>query len=148
MAKTKNIKELSIPVELGGMLNCLFKNVMVQEPEASVPNMNHEPAVDMFSTAENVIIEVELPGVRKEDIEIDLLRSVLTIKGLKYECFNDKRVNFVCMERSFGKFCKIIELMHPVDTTRIKAVYKNGMLTITLPKVRDRRGVPNKIPVE
>ena len=148
MAKTRSEKDLSIPVELGGIFDCLLKDVRVREPEFNVSHINHEPVVDMFSTSDSIVIEVELPGVRKEEIEINFMRNLLTIMALKYECFSARRINFVCMERSFGRFCKVIELNQPVDSAGIKAVYRDGILTITLPNVEDRRGVSKKIPIE
>lgn len=110
--------------------------------------INHSPATDMFSTADSIIIEIELPGVRQEEVDISILRNTLTIKALKYECFDEKKVNFVCMERSFGKFFRVIDIQCPVDTTRTKAVFRDGLLTITLPKIGEKRGIPRKVMIE
>ncbi|MBI3752518.1 MAG: Hsp20/alpha crystallin family protein [Deltaproteobacteria bacterium] len=118
---------------------------IVSHGEAAI---NHMPVVDMFSTADSIIVEVELPGVRKDEIDVSILRNTLTIRGLKYECFDEKKVNFVCMERSFGKFFRIIDIPCPVDTTGIKAIFREGLLTIMLPKVEEKRGAPRKIVIE
>ncbi|MBI5682010.1 MAG: Hsp20/alpha crystallin family protein [Deltaproteobacteria bacterium] len=148
MARTKNMKEPSIPIELGGILNNLFGGFANRNTDDVAAQINYEPLIDIFSTDNCIIIEMELPGVKKEDIEISFMRSAITIKGIKYENYNDKKMKFVCMERSFGKFCSVVELTSPVDTAKLKAVYKDGVLKITLPKFSDRRGVQKKIPVE
>ncbi|MBI5047396.1 MAG: Hsp20/alpha crystallin family protein, partial [Deltaproteobacteria bacterium] len=78
--------------------------------------INHTPVVDMFSTPDSIIIEIELPGVRQDEVDVSILRSTLTIRGLKYECFDEKKINFVCMERSFGRLFRVIDIPYPVDT--------------------------------
>ncbi|MBI5286121.1 MAG: Hsp20/alpha crystallin family protein, partial [Deltaproteobacteria bacterium] len=111
-------------------------------------NVNNQSPVDMFSTCDKIVIEVELAGVRMEDIEVTILHNTLTIRGIKYECFDEERINFVCMERNFGNFCRNIELPYPVDATRTEATYKDGLLTIVLPRVEERRITPRRIPIE
>lgn len=147
IAKVKEMREPSIPIELGGILNNLFEGLVNRSTDAA-PKVNYEPIIDIFSTDDCIVIEMELPGVKKEDIEISFMQNVITVKGIKHKCSDDKKMNFVCMERAFGRFCKSIELTSPVDTARLKAVYKDGILKITLPKFNDRRGVEKKIPVE
>lgn len=117
-------------------------------PSHSHAIMNHIPAADIFSTSDDLIIEIELPGVRQEDIDISILRNRIVVNALKYECFSEKKVNFVCMERNFGRFIKTIDIPCPVNTTKIKAICRDGLLTIILPKIADNRGVPKKIVVE
>lgn len=112
------------------------------EPIAHIPN------VDMFSTNSELVIEVEMPGVRREDIEITLHKNTLTIKAIKFECFEEDKINYVCMERSFGKLSRAIEIPFPVDTVRVKASYKNGILTIIIPRVADKRSHTKKVPIE
>ncbi|OGP11826.1 MAG: hypothetical protein A2056_03630 [Deltaproteobacteria bacterium GWA2_42_85] len=128
-----------------------FQYVFEESEKIVLPrdvSITHTPVVDMFSTAGAVIVEVELPGVRQEEVEISILQNTLTIRGVKYECFEEKKINFVCMERSFGRVFRVIDIPYTVDTSRIKAAYKNGLLTIELPKVAEKRGVPKKVNVE
>lgn len=110
--------------------------------------ITHMPDVDVYSTPDELFIEVELPGVRKEDIEVFLHKNTMTIKALKYECYNDNKVNYVCMERVFGRLYRSIEIPFPVDTVNVKAVYKSGVLTIVVPRVEDKRNHTKKIAVE
>ncbi|MEE9614950.1 MAG: Hsp20/alpha crystallin family protein [Thermodesulfobacteriota bacterium] len=107
------------------------------------------PRADIFSTSDDfVVVEVELPGVRSEDIEVTLFKNALSIKALKYECFEDNRVNYVCMERSFGRLFRTIEIPQVVNPAKAKAVYKGGVLTIRMPRVEEKRGRLQHIPVE
>lgn len=110
--------------------------------------ITHIPNVDMFSTASELIIEVELPGVRKEDIEVSQSKNTLTIKALKFECFEDEKINYVCMERSFGRLFRTIEMPFPVNTVNIKATFNNGVLMIVVPRVEDKRSQTKRIQIE
>jgi HSP20 family protein len=106
------------------------------------------PSVDMYSTAEDLVIEVEMPGVRKDDIEVIFHKNTLTLRALKFDCFEENRINYVCMERVFGRVFRAIEIPFPVDTARIKAIYKNGILIIRIPRVEDKRSRTKKIDIE
>ncbi|MFQ5441730.1 MAG: Hsp20/alpha crystallin family protein [Thermodesulfobacteriota bacterium] len=110
--------------------------------------ITHIPNIDMFSTAEVLTIEVELPGVRKEDLELALVKNTLRLTALKFECFENNKVNYVCMERNFGRLYRTLDLPFPVDTSRIKAVYKDGILTITMPRVEDKRARSRSVNIE
>lgn len=108
----------------------------------------HVPNADVFSTDHELIVEVEMPGVRKEDIEVSITRSALVVKALKYECFDERKINYVCMERAFGKLCRTIELPFTVDTAKVKAVYRNGILAVTIPRVEDKRAKSIRVRIE
>jgi HSP20 family protein len=123
-----------------GMEDCL----RLRGPEP----INYVPHVDIFSTEKELIVEVELPGVNREDIDVSLFKSALNIKALKYECLEENKVNYVCMERAFGRIFRSIELPMPVNSTKIKACYKNGVLTIVMPRIEEKRGKPKQIAVE
>lgn len=110
--------------------------------------ITHTPNLDVYSSPVEVVVEVEMPGVRKEDIEVTLLEDILTIKALKYECFDEDKVNYVCMERAFGRILRKVEIPFPVDTSRMKAVYKRGVLTVRIPRIEEKRGSAKKVPIE
>ncbi len=110
--------------------------------------INHVPQVDIFSSKEELIVEVELPGVRRKDIDVKLFKTTLNLKALKYDCFEEDKGNYMCMERSFGRVFRTIELPVPVNTSKTKAIYKNGILTIVMPRVEEKRGKPRNITIE
>ncbi len=114
----------------------------------NVDTVNNIPPADMYSTNDFFIIELEMSGVRQEDIELTIFNNVLTVRGIKYECFKDPKVNYICMERTFGKLFRNIKLPCPTNPAQIKAVFKNGLLTLQLPRVAEKRGEKKSIPIE
>jgi HSP20 family protein len=135
-------------MESANMLQFIVEDMEDMLTHPDVDTVNHIPPADMLSTSEELVLEVEMPGVRQEDIKIIFFNNTLTIKGMKYECFKENKVNYVCMERSFGKLFRSVKISHPVNATRIKAFFKNGLLTIRLPKVGEKRGKTRKILIE
>lgn len=102
------------------------------------------PALDLYQSNDNVVAVVELPGMRKEDIEISLHEGMLTISGeRKHESGeNDKAER---SERYVGKFRRSITLPTRVDASKVNATYKDGILTVTLPKAEEAK--PRQIKV-
>jgi HSP20 family protein len=102
------------------------------------------PALDLYQNSENVVTIVELPGMRTEDIEISLHDGTLTISGeRKRETSNGERAERT--ERYIGKFRRSIMLPTHVDANKVSAVYRDGILTVTLPKAEEAK--PKQIPV-
>jgi len=104
------------------------------------------PRVDMFDHVDKVIVKAELPGVKKEDIEISVAGGVLTIKGERRAEEEVKDEDYYCCERFRGTFYRAIQLPTDVETERIEADYTDGILEITLPKVPEVK--PKKIEVK
>lgn len=148
MAKISKKPPRTSPIEIDQINQFIFESGLDDDTGFIRPEpITHIPNVDMFTTPADLVIEVELPGVRKEDIDITLCKDTLTIKALKFECFEEDKINYVCMERSFGRLFRTIELPFPVDTARIKANYDNGILIVTIPRVEDKRNMTKKIPI-
>jgi len=106
------------------------------------------PDIDMYSTAEELTIEVEMPGVNKGDIELYIHNNTLKLTALKAEAMEDKKTNYVCLERVFGRLYRSIEIPFPVNTSKIKAAFKDGLLTIVIPRVEDKRSCRKSVPIE
>src|SRR5690349_18191548 len=97
------------------------------------------PALDVYEGKDSLLVRAELPGLKKEDIEISLHENVLTVSGerkdeKKYEASQTSR-----QERFFGRFSRSITLPKQVDSGRVKAAYKDGVLTVTLPKAEEAK---------
>ena len=105
------------------------------------------PPLDIFETEDGFIVEVEVPGVAPEDIEVSMMTGMLVIAGVKREVSRG-RINFLCMERNFGSFRRIVPLLRPVDTGRTTATYDTGILRIEVPKITEKRGLRKIIPVK
>jgi HSP20 family protein len=129
-------------------LDFVAHNVESAQMTGTLEPINHIPYVDIFSTGNNVVIEVEIPGVRFEDIDVTIFENTLNIKADKYECFEEKNINYICMERTYGKIFRAVEIPVPVNTHHIEANYTNGILKITIPIVEDKRGKPRHVPIK
>jgi len=103
------------------------------------------PSVDVSETKDNVIIKAEMPGIKKDDVKISIQDNVLTMKGEKKQEKEEKDANYHRIERSYGSFCRSFTLPTSVKTDKIKATYKDGILTITLPKTEEVK--PKEIPI-
>jgi HSP20 family protein len=105
------------------------------------------PALDLYQNNDNLVAIVELPGMRKEDIEISLHDGTLTISG-KRETSATNGENAERTERFSGKFRRSIALPARVDAGKVSATYKNGILTVTLPKAEEAKPKQIKVNVE
>jgi HSP20 family protein len=94
-----------------------------------------------------LIVEVETPGVAKESLSLWVSRDLIVVEGEKPADERPRDVRFHCLERGFGRFRRVLEIPVPVDTRGIQARYADGLLTITAPKITDRRGDRQKVPI-
>jgi len=105
-----------------------------------------EPSLDVTETKDAVVVKAELPGVEQKDIAVSMQDGVLTIKGEKEAEKEEKDKRYHRIERSYGAFFRAIRLPAAVDATRVTADFKNGVLTVTLPKAPEAKGTT--IPVK
>ncbi len=99
------------------------------------------PPVDLCETEKSISIRVELPGVNADEIRIGISNTKLRIWGEKKRRPNRRRIiSYLCSERSFGKFGRIVPLRWTFSIRDATAELCNGMLIIRLPKIQDRRG--------
>ncbi len=104
------------------------------------------PAVDIHETDDGYVVKADLPGMKKEDIQIDLKDSTLQIKGEKKFEEEASRDNYIRTERAYGTFVRSFSLPHNIDAGKIKASYKDGVLELALPKKEEAK--PKQIKVE
>ncbi len=104
------------------------------------------PALDIYEDDDKIVIEAEIPGVNKDDIKINIEDNVLTIKAEKKKEEKIKEEDIVYEEIAYGMYAREIELPHTVDTEKIEAEYKNGVLKIVLPKKEEVK--PKQIEVK
>jgi len=102
------------------------------------------PALDLYQNNDNVVAVVEVPGMRKEDIDISLHDGMLTIAGERQSSSSEGE-NAERTERFTGKFRRSITLPTRVDADKVSASYKDGILTVTLPKAEEAK--PKKVEV-
>ena len=106
------------------------------------------PAVDVCESDECLTVTMELPGVRAEQVEVALANGELRVRGRKRKSAPRAVISHLCSERSFGQFARAIPLRWPVRRDGATAELKDGLLTVRLPKLEDRRGVEHKIEVK
>jgi HSP20 family protein len=104
------------------------------------------PKIDMKETDKEIIINAEIPGVDKKDINIDLNENILTISFERKQEKDEKDEGWRIIERSYGKFSRTITLPCIVKSNEAKATYKDGVLKIVLPKEKDSKS--NKIKID
>jgi len=98
------------------------------------------PAIDVSETDKEYKAEVELPGVKKDDLDVTVDDGRLHIKGHKQEEDRDEGKNYLRIERSSGSFARTLQLPPTVDEDGAEADFKDGLLTIRLPKKADSQG--------
>ena len=92
------------------------------------------PSIDVKESDKDISVTAELPGLDDKDIHVSLSGDSLTIKGEKKEEKEEKGKDYYRMERSFGSFSRTIPLPAEIDVDKVKAEFKKGLLTVTLPK--------------
>jgi HSP20 family protein len=104
------------------------------------------PPADIYETNDEMVVVLELPGVNQKEVEISLVGDTLNVKGERRPPEDVEKESRHRVERSFGSFFRALVLPSEVDPDRIKAVYKDGLLEIRLPKREEAK--PRAIPIE
>jgi len=103
------------------------------------------PSIDIAETENEFVVKAEVPGCKADDIDISIHGSTLTISGEKKQEEERKEKGYYHVERSYGSFRRDLNLSADVDTDKIEAECKDGVLTITLPKAETSKPVKVKI---
>jgi HSP20 family protein len=104
------------------------------------------PVVDMYATNDNLMVTAELPGVSDKDVHVSVTGDVLSIRGQRLYADEAKDAHYYWGERWFGPFERHIALPFPVNAASVAAAFKDGILTVTLPKADEVK--PRHIKVE
>jgi HSP20 family protein len=115
-------------------------------PEVTTPLGEWTPALDIGETDDAVVVKAEVPGIDPKEIKVTMVNQLLTISGEKKYEHEEKDEKFYRMERSTGSFARTLNVPVPVDSTKVMATFKNGLLTITMPKTAAAKGTT--IPVK
>ena len=114
-----------------------FSPAVFGNEEASMWGWN--PVVDIFENDDHIVIKAELPGIDKKDIQVDVKDRVLTLKGERSTENEVEEDHYYRRERSYGKFERSFTLPAYVDSEKIKADYKDGVLQLEIPKPEERK---------
>ena len=106
------------------------------------------PAVDIYETPDSIVLQAELPGLSKEDIDIQVRDSVLILKGERRSEKEVKEGNYLRVERAYGGFQRAFTLPAAVQADKIRAVFKDGVLDVSIPKAEEAKPKQIKIDVK
>lgn len=106
------------------------------------------PSIDVKEDEKAIIVKAELPGMEEKDVELLLSDDVLTIRGEKKAEKEDKGKNYYHLERSYGAFHRVIPLPAEVDSQKVEATFKNGVLSVVLPKTAKAKAAGKKIAIK
>ena len=106
------------------------------------------PPVDMFEHKDELVMRVELPGIRKEDIGVHLEGDILNITADKKPEEVSKDATYYASERCFGDYSRSVSLPFPVNTDKVTATFENGLLDIRLPKAEEAKGKKIEVKVK
>jgi HSP20 family protein len=104
------------------------------------------PPCDIYETEMEIVLKMELPEMHKEDVHVMLKNNVLTVRGDRKFEETVKRENYHRIERKYGEFMRVFTLPTFVDAHKVVATFKEGLLTVTLPK--NEAAIPKQIEVK
>lgn len=114
-------------------VNRLFESSFRGQPDESALT-TWAPSVDIYETENELVLKADLPEVAEKDIDVHVENNMLTVRGERKFEQKVKEENYLRVERAYGSFSRSFSLPNTVDTEAIKAEYKNGVLTVTMPK--------------
>jgi HSP20 family protein len=117
-----------------------------QTPEGEVFEGDWCPRMDLKENDTEVRAAIELPGIDKDDIKVSVKGDLLVISGERKNEVADTKESFHRLERSYGFFKRVVTLPTEVESDKVKAEYKDGILTVTMPKTETKK--TREIPVE
>jgi len=106
------------------------------------------PSVDIFEEGDNVVVKAELPGIKKEDVDVSITDNTVSISGEKKKEEKVERKNYYREERSYGSFTRSFRLPVEVQPDKAKASFKEGVLEIRIPKTEEAKKKEKKVSIE
>ncbi len=136
---------MSLQEEMNRIFDRFFGNLPAEDQEEMAVS-DWYPDVDIVENKDEIVVKAELPGMKKDDIHISYKDGVLTLEGERKKEKEEKDVNYHRIERVYGKFCRSFQLPTVIQEDKINAEYKDGVLTIHLPKAEEAK--PKEIEIK
>lgn len=134
-------------MEIQRNLDDLFRRTWAAwEPVAASARPEWVPALDVVQKEDELVVRAELPGVDPEHLEVTIEDNTLTIKGERREELQVEKGNWLRRELKYGSFARSLALPTEVDTEKMKATYRNGVLEISVPY--QPKGKPRRITID
>ena len=127
-------------------MNRLFDGVFGPPATGSTGERIWAPLCDMAETKDDVVLSFELPGVNEKDVSVSITGDILSVKGERRYVQESAEHAYHRLERTYGRFERSVQLPVPVQADRVKATYRDGVLTVTLPKAEEVK--PKEIKID
>ena len=134
-------------ISIQDRMNRLFEQTLSRSRgEEGVSATTWTPAVDIYETVDTIVMKAELPGVAREDIQIQINDNTLTLRGERRFAKDVHEESYLRIERAYGSFHRSFTLPATVRQENIRALFKDGVLELTLPKAEDSK--PKRISID
>lgn len=136
MSLVKTAPLAAVKQDMDRMFERLFGGALWPEvPRAKAFEALWEPALDFIEAEKEFIVKLEVPGVTRDDLDVTIDGTLLTLSGKREMQEEKKGEDFLWQERQIGRFMRTLRLPAPVKEAEIAATYENGILTVKLPKM-------------
>jgi HSP20 family protein len=122
-------------------MDSMFGDMMVRQPQMVV----FRPAVEMEDTDGALVLRAQIPGIDARDLDIRVTKQAVVISGEKSDNNQTEKIGYFRSEFTYGKFQRVIQLPVAVENDKVQAEYKNGILSLTLPKANAARNQAVKV---
>jgi HSP20 family protein len=109
------------------------------------PQRRWVPAMDLIETDDSLVLRADLPGMRREDVDIEIKDGVLTVAGERHADHEEKAEGFYRVERAFGRFSRSLTLPDGIDADSVTADFTDGVLEVRVPKPEERK--PHRVQI-
>ena len=132
--------------DIQGQMNRLFDHLLGRPGQMASTERGWAPPVDMYETKDELVMSAELPGLTQKDIHLSITGDLLTIRGERQRSQEGAPDSYYRAERWWGRFERTLPLPIPVQAGKVKAAYRDGVLTVTLPKADEIK--PKEIKID
>ncbi|MSM40203.1 MAG: Hsp20 family protein [Geobacter sp.] len=129
-------------------VDVIFNYLSSLERGAGKQEQEYVPLVDIYETADDYIVEFELPGFERRDLRLSICCTTLIFEGVKRRDHTRKGHRFIRVERHFGHFSRMIEIPPSVDIQSVQASYDRGVLSVRFKRLHDRQMVIRDIVID
>jgi HSP20 family protein len=133
------------------MINLKFQEIMgfLLGPEMGEERLGIcYPSIDVYESSDDLFIEMEIPGVIQEDVNVEIIGNTLRISGMKKDPLSGGGVRYIRMERSFGGFSRELEIPERFNLENIDAKFKDGVLTVKIARSENKVEMVKRIEVK
>ncbi len=128
-------------------MNRLFEDTLLRGRTGDSALTTWAPSVDIYETEHELVVKADLPDVNEKDLDVRVENNILTIRGERKFEQSVSEDNYLWIERAYGSFSRSFSLANTVNTEAIKAEYRNGVLTVRMPKREEAKPKQIKVSV-